>query len=151
MKEHIWFTLAGPERSRVLFGVYKIKLHNCNILWNRVKFIIWSRYKNKIVYINLLQITGPGWHVIAVLMEHSLTSEECCGFRKVATRKTRQCRKTRRNYYFVRVSFFINAKQEFCENVKVLKQSRHKKRWVECVSNKFLIVPKIIILRVIAI
>ena len=58
--------------------------------------------------------------------------------------RSRQENKT--NDYFVRVSFFINAKQEFCENVKVLKQSRRKKRWVECVSKKFLIVPKIIIL-----
>ena len=38
--------------------------------------------------------------------------------------------------------FLINAKQDFCKKIKVLKQCRQKNGWVECVSNKFLLVKK---------
>ena len=63
-----------------------------------VELLCWVRYKNKIVYLNLLQITGPGFtqltsqaHVVEV-SEHSFVRGMFFFFffLKVATRKTRQ-------------------------------------------------------------
>ena len=64
--------------------------------------------------------------------EHAHRSEECCNCNG----------KKKDNNYFVRARFFINAKQSFCKNVKVLKQSRQKK-WVGRMCKQQILVGKI--------